>query len=362
MDFALSADQESLGEAARSLLDGYADPAAVRAHTASGDPIDAKLWSAMVEQGWLGIAVPEELGGIGLGWVEASVLLTEVGRHTAPAPVLPAVVALAALVDAAADGGDTSAQISAVVNGQSIAATAWSRDPHAIRVESNDDGVLLSGRTDPVEAATAADLAVVATPDGVFLVQLDDALRPKAEPAMDETRALSWLVFDRTPATQIGEADAARRFLDRGAVGASSEMLGGAERVLEMASEYAKDRVQFGAPIGSFQAVKHRCADMVVDVEGMRSTVWHAAWCLGADDGASIAASSAKVWCSDAARRVMASGLQVHGGIGFTWEHDLHLFMKRSQFDQLQYGDADHHRTRLAGLLREQVRAGLDVI
>jgi alkylation response protein AidB-like acyl-CoA dehydrogenase len=362
MDFALSQDQESLGEAARALLDGHAAPTAVRAHLASGEPFDSKLWSAMVEQGWLGIAVPEALGGIGLGWVEVSVLLAEVGRHVAPAPFLPAVVALGALVDSAAAGGAGGERIEPIVNGELIAAAAWSQQPAAVLARGEGLRWDLTGRTDPVEVASAADVVVVATADGVFLVDLDDDLRPPAEPAMDGTRALSWLTFDRTPAQRIGDAAAATRFLDRGALGASAEMLGGAERVLELATEYAKDRVQFGQPIGSFQAVKHRCADMLVDVEGMRSTVWHAAWCLSADEGATVAASTAKIWCSDAARRVMASGLQVHGGIGFTWEHDLHLFMKRAQFDQLQYGDADTHRTRLAGLLREQVRAGLDVI
>jgi alkylation response protein AidB-like acyl-CoA dehydrogenase len=140
-------------------------------------------------------------------------------------------------------------------------------------------------------------------------------------------------------------------------------MLGGAARVLELAVDYAKDRVQFGRPIGSFQAVKHRCADMLVDVEGMRSTSYWAAWCIGAaDPDASIAASTAKVWCSDASKRVMASALQVHGGIGFTWEHDLHLYLKRAQLDQLSFGDASYHRERLAALLRPKVEAGESVI
>jgi alkylation response protein AidB-like acyl-CoA dehydrogenase len=130
-----------------------------------------------------------------------------------------------------------------------------------------------------------------------------------------------------------------------------------------MAVEYAKDRVQFGRPIGSFQAVKHRCADMLVDVEGMRSSEYWAAWCIGAghDDG-SVAASTAKVWCSDASKRVMASSLQVHGGIGFTWEHDMHLFLKRAQLDQVSFGDASFHRQRLADLLRPRVEAGRSVI
>ena len=140
-------------------------------------------------------------------------------------------------------------------------------------------------------------------------------------------------------------------------------MLGGAARALDMAVEYAKDRVQFGRPIGSFQAVKHRCADMLVDVEGMRSTVYWAAWCIGAGDpDATVAASTAKIWCSDASKRVMASALQVHGGIGFTWEHDLHFFMKRAQLDQVSFGDAAFHRARLTDRLRPRVEAGESIV
>jgi alkylation response protein AidB-like acyl-CoA dehydrogenase len=136
-------------------------------------------------------------------------------------------------------------------------------------------------------------------------------------------------------------------------------LLGASARVLDLSVEYAKERVQFGRPIGSFQAIKHRCADMLVDVEGMRSAVYHAAWALGAGDpDRSVAASTAKTWCSDASRRVMASGLQVHGGIGFTWEHDLHLFVKRAQLDGISFGDATWHRDRLGKLLRSKIEAG----
>ncbi len=147
--------------------------------------------------------------------------------------------------------------------------------------------------------------------------------------------------------------------LDRAATLVSAEMLGAADRVLAMTVDYAKDRVQFGKPIGSFQAVKHMLADALVDVEGMRSTVYYAAWCAAADDRErSLAASMAKAWCSDASRRVMAAGLQVHGGIGFTWEHDMHLYVKRAQLDQVSYGDAAFHRDRIATMLRERLDAG----
>jgi alkylation response protein AidB-like acyl-CoA dehydrogenase len=157
----------------------------------------------------------------------------------------------------------------------------------------------------------------------------------------------------------LGGPEAAEALTDLGATYVSAELLGGAARVLELTTDYAKARVQFGRPIGSFQAVKHRCADMLVDVEGMRSTAYHAAWSVGAGErDAAVAASTAKAWCSDASRRVMASGLQVHGGIGFTWEHDMHLYLKRAQLDQVSFGDAVFHRERLATLLRRRVDAG----
>jgi alkylation response protein AidB-like acyl-CoA dehydrogenase len=180
---------------------------------------------------------------------------------------------------------------------------------------------------------------------------------------MDLTRCLGWLELDAHPAVRLGGPDAVESLLERAASAVSAEMLGSAGRVEEMAVQYAKDREQFGRAIGSFQAVKHRCADMLVDIEGMRSIAYYAAWSVGAGaPDATLAASAAKVFCSDAARRVMASGLQVHGGIGFTWEHDLHLYMKRSQLDQVSFGNAGFHRSRLAGLLRSKAEAGLPVM
>jgi alkylation response protein AidB-like acyl-CoA dehydrogenase len=143
----------------------------------------------------------------------------------------------------------------------------------------------------------------------------------------------------------------------------AAELLGLSQAALDLTVAYAKEREQFGRPIGSFQAVKHRCADMLVDVEGMRSAVYHAAWALGAGDpDRSVAASTAKTWCSDAGRRVMASGLQVHGGVGFTWEHDLHLYVKRAQLDGVSFGDATWHRDRLGALLRAKLESGAPLL
>jgi len=337
MDFDLSADQLALRDGARDLLDDLASAAQVRTHTATQNAYDTALWSAMTEQGWLAIEVPESDGGIGLSGVEVAVLAEELGRHAAPAPFLATILS----VDALAGAGETD-WVGRLLAGDAIACVAW--DAAA-----------------PVAYAPSADIAVVCTGDAVYAQEL--AARPQREPAMDLTAELGWLAFDASKARRIGDADARARLIDRGAAFTSADLLGGAARALDMAVEYAKDRVQFGKPIGSFQAVKHRCADMLVDVEGMRSTVYWAAWCIAAGDAeASVASSTTKVWCSDASKRVMASALQVHGGIGFTWEHDLHFFLKRAQREQLEFGDAAYHRARLTELLRPRVAAGDSVV
>ncbi len=337
MDFDLTDDQLALREGARDVLDDLAAPERVRAHTTTDAPFDGRLWAAMVDQGWLGVEVGESDGGLGLGSVEVAVLVEELGRHAAPVPFVPTVLAL----DAFATAGD-AAGVERLLSGEVRACVAW--DAAA-----------------PVPYAPSADVAIVLADDGVYALDITE--HPRREPAMDLTRELGWLSFDRAAARQLGGLDARTRLLDRGATFTSADLLGSASRALDMSVEYAKDRVQFGRPIGSFQAVKHRCADMLVDVEGMRSTVYWAAWCIGADDAdASVAASTAKIWCGDASKRVMASALQVHGGIGFTWEHDLHFFLKRAQLDQLAFGDAVAHRARLAALLRPRVEAGESVV
>jgi alkylation response protein AidB-like acyl-CoA dehydrogenase len=362
VNFDLSDDQVALRDGARDLLDGLAPPTRVREVVEAGGGVDDALWAAMVEQGWPAVAVAEDAGGLGLGTVEVAVLLEEIGRHAAPAPFASTVVALDALAR-----GDDPGLAERLLAGGGVGCVAWSRRPDAVRAHAAGSGWTLDGRPDPVVYAPSAAVAVVAAvaDDGpaLFAVDLDEAGHPRPEPAMDRTREIGWLRLDGTPAARLGGRDAVERLVEQGAVASCAEMLGGAARVLELAVEYAKDRVQFDRPIGSFQAVKHRCADMLVDVEGMRSATYWAAWCLaaGAPD-ASVAASTAKVWSSDASKRVMASGLQVHGGIGFTWEHDLHLFLKRAQLDQLAFGDAAFHRERLAALLRPKIDAGESII
>jgi alkylation response protein AidB-like acyl-CoA dehydrogenase len=350
MDFELSEDQLALREAARGLLDDLSSPARVRAVVDRGGGVDEDLWKAMAVQGWMGVEVPEAQGGLGLGSVEAAVLLGEVGRHLAPAPFLSSLLAVGALARAAASGVAWAAPwVEALVGGEATGAVIW--DPRAPVLYAPSAAVLVAcvNENDGTPVLVGAEVP----PDR----------RAPRQPAMDLTRELGWVDVDALPTVRLGGAEAAGTMMDRGAVGHAAEMLGGASRALELAVEHAKDRVQFGRPIGSFQAVKHRCADMLVDVEGMRSSVYHAAWCISADDpDAAVAASTAKVWCSDAGPRVMASCLQVHGGIGFTWEHDLHLFLKRAQLDQVSFGDAAFHRERLALLLRSRIESGGTVV
>jgi len=339
VDFELSDEQVALRDAARALLDDLASPGQVRRHLASGDAYDQRLWQAMDDQGWLGVDVAEADGGLGLGFVEAAVLMEEIGRRVAPAPFHQTVLARRATA---------STPWADVLLGGALGCVGWRRP--------GDDAAL-------VAYAPVADLAVVGSPDEVVVHDLRHGGRPAREPAMDQTRCVGWLAADRPGGERIGGPDAASALLDSGAVATSVELLGAAATVLDMTVAHAKERVQFGKPIGSFQAVKHRCADMLVDLEGMRSTAYHAAWSIGADDGdAAIAASVAKTWCADAGRRIVASGLQVHGGIGFTWEHDLHLYMKRAQLDQVTFGDAPAHRERLGRLLRDRVEAGLSIV
>ncbi len=389
MDFDLSNDQQALRDAAATLLDGVAGHDVLRAWVGAGTIVgtlpgagettdgvaggpsasgvgqgyDAKVWSAMADQGWLALELPEDEGGLGLGMVEVAVLCEEIGRRLVPAPFLPSVLALGVLCgpEARADAG-TKDWREALGQGSLVACVSCGSG--ADRIEVADGGATglarLNGETAPTAYAPSADLAVVAAADGLYGVDLVAEGRPDALSVMDRTRELGVLRFDGTPARRLGDVGAAELLLDRAATLASAEMLGAADRVLSMAVEYAKDRVQFAKPIGSFQAIKHMLADALVDVEGMRSTVYYAAWCAAADDGErSLAASMAKAWCSDASRRVMGTGLQVHGGIGFTWEHDMHLFVKRAQLDQVSYGDAAFHRERIAAMLRGRLDAGL---
>ncbi len=335
MDFELSADQRALREAAARLLADRASPERVRAVVDAGSGFDEELTKHVVEQGWLALDLPEAEGGIGLGFVEPCVLAEQVGRHVAPVPFVSNVLAIEAA--RIAGRGDW---VERLVSGVARGAVAWG------------DGV--------VADLPVADLLVMVGEHQVMGAELTAPI--EAVPVMDVTRAVARMPSVLPDVSVLGDGSAASRLLDRGATLLACELLGASERMLEVATEYAKIREQFGKPIGSFQAVKHRLADALVDVEGMRSAAYYAAWAVSVDaDDAPLAASTAKAWCSDAADRVMRAALQAHGGIGFTWEHDLHLYLKRAQLSGVLFGDAVFHRRRITRLLRDRVEAGADL-
>jgi alkylation response protein AidB-like acyl-CoA dehydrogenase len=341
VDFGFSEEQQEFRGTARSLLERYCPPDRVRtvvdgagSHDRPldrGRLYDKELWGHLTAQGWLGVELPVEAGGVGLGCVESSILLEEVGRAMAPVPYLPSLLAIGALHTA----GQT-ALVMELVEGRRIGCVTF-EDQLAV-------------------GAPVADVVVRARRDGLSMLEDLDV---EAQPAMDRTRPIGWV--DRTiDGRSIGGSDAVNELIDRAAVGTAAQLLGGAAAVMELAIAYAKDRKQFGRPIGSFQAVKHHCADMLVDVECMRSVLYWAAWCVQERTAdASVAASSAKAWCADAGVRVIETGLQVFGGLGFTWDHDGHLYLKRAQLDELTFGPARFHRDRLATLLRERLPDGL---
>ena len=334
MDFDLSADQLALRDAARDLLDARASTDHVRKVLDAEEGYDPELWREMAAQGWLAIEVPEDVGGLGLGFVEVAVLAEEVGRHVAPAPYISTVLARRALA--------TTDWAERLTEGTAVGAVAWGASP--------------------VIDAPIADVLVVVRDSDVTAYDIS-ATKPTRVEAMDQTRRMARIdPTELDGGVEVGGDDLVTSMLDAGATAYAAELLGAAQRMLEASVDYAKVREQFGRPIGSFQAVKHRCADMLVDVEGMRSAVWYAAWAVETNAAdRSLAASTAKAWASDAGMRVMNSALQVHGGIGFTWEHDLHLYLKRAQLDSVVFGDATYHRERIARLLKTRLDSGAGV-
>jgi alkylation response protein AidB-like acyl-CoA dehydrogenase len=363
MNFSFSSDQLLLKNSARAFLDEHMKPATVRLLWDDPRGESETVWKTMGELGWLGLSLPEAHGGSGLGMVETAVLLEEMGRAALPGPYLPTVLAARAIEEAG-----TQAQrkrwLSAIATGDARATIAfldadldWPPERTHARAEKSARGWALSGTKRFVPWAHVADVLLVPaeTPDGLTLFLVDPAaagLTLEPAPVMDGTTRLVTITLEGTPVAgdallgAPGQAEPLLAgLLSRGAVGAAAEMLGAARRCLDMAVGYAKVREQFGQPIGSFQAIRHKCAEMLLEVENSHSAVYYAAWALDAKaEDAELAASVAKAYVGDAARRVCGEAIQVHGGIGFTWEYDLHLYVKRAKALEAMYGDADHHR------------------
>jgi len=363
MDFAFSSDQQLLRNAARAFLDQHCTSAHVRALMDDSRGESEAMWKEMAQLGWLGLALPEGQGGSGLGMVETAILLEEMGRAAYPGPYLP--TALAAM--AIADAGRAEQQgrwLPAIATGSVRAAVAlldadvdWGPDATETRAERKGAGWTLSGMKRFVPWAHVADLLLVParSPEGLSLFLVETmAAGLSVSPMIGMDLGTRWTTvrLEGVPVAGdgvLGAAGAARPLLAdllrRGAVGAAAEMLGAARRCLDMSVGYAKVREQFGQPIGSFQAIRHKCAEMLLEVENSHAAVYYAAWALDARaEDHEVAPSVAKAYVGEAARRVCGDAIQVHGGIGFTWEYDLHLYMKRAKALEQMYGDADHHR------------------
>jgi alkylation response protein AidB-like acyl-CoA dehydrogenase len=349
MNFSLTDDQEAIKRTAREFLAARYKPEEVRRLATEDERgFTDEQWSQIAELGWPGLVVSEEDGGHGLGMVELTIVQEELGYALAPSPFLSNVSA--ALLLAGASDAVRSEWLKPLAAGEKRGTVAAVNGDPGLTA----DGSKLSGTKVAVADAASADFIVVAAPgDEHFVAATDaDGLTIEAAESLDPTRKLYTVRFEGVDGTPLGaDAAAIERAQHAIAVAIAAESVGVAQRTLEMAVEYAKERKQFGRPIGAYQAVSHMCAQMLLETDGARGLTLYAAWALDHEpETAPLAASMAKAYASDAGWRVCTSALQVHGGIGFTWEHDLHFFLKRGKANAHAWGDSRWHRERVAEL------------
>ena len=356
MQFGLSESQQILKDTARKFFAGESPIATVRKAIETETAFDATLWTKLAEQGFTGIITPEEYGGMGLGNVELALLMEEAGYALLPGPFFSTVALAGNVIDACASPEQKKEYLGRIADGRARATVAlveaagsWDTEGLKLSFAGNK----LNGTKLFVTDAAVADFIVVIGGDGIFVV---DAKAPgvHVEPmkGMDLARKIYSVDFSNTPAERLGNAGGLSRALDVATTALCAEMTGGMQRVLELAVGYAKTRKQFGKPIGIFQAVQHLCADMYLETESSRSAVYYAAWALEENmPDAMAAVSVAKMYASDASRSVGNRGIQVHGGMGFTWENDIHLYYRRAKASETMLGDATFHRERIARLV-----------
>ncbi len=377
MDFGFNDEQELLRSTARKFLENECPSEFVRKRMAEPAGVTDEFWAKVAEQGWLGLVFPEAYGGSGLGFVDLTVLMEEMGRAVMPGPFVSTVLLGGLTILEAGSSAQKEAWLPKVAGGRAKTALAWTEpsgrwDAAGVTTTAKPapGGWVLSGTKLFVLDAHLADVLVVVArsaetkqpEEGISLLLVPKGtpgLEVRLLPTMDQTRKLCEVSLNdvRVDAGAVlgsvggGWAPLAR-VIERATVALCSEMCGGAQRVLDMTVDYAKIRVAFGRPIGSYQGVKHKAADMLVDVENAKSLTYYAAWAVDENvPEAALAASMAKACCSDAYRKVAAAGIQLHGGIGFTWEHDLHLYFKRAKSSEFTFGDATYHRERVAQLI-----------
>jgi len=378
MDVKFSAEQEMLRESARALLEKECPMSLVRAQLEDARGLPEALWQNMADLGWLGLIVPEQYGGGGLGMVDLALVMEEMGRALCPGPFLSTAVVGALAIRLGGSEAQRNDLLPALVRGELRIALAqleeeadW--EPAGVRIQARSEGgeFHLDGRKCFVADAPSADrlLVVVRTGSGsenpaqgisLLLVDADaPGVSIRNVAFVEQTRKLAEVRFDGVRVSAdalLGKKDEGwpllERLHDHARVALCAELSGSAQRVLELSVAYAKTREQFGQPIGRFQAIQHKCADMLVASEGMRSAAYYSAWALDQDepDGHS-SACLAKAHCSEAGVKITGDGIQIHGGLGFTWEQDLHLYFKHARATELAFGSPALHRELAARVL-----------
>ena len=368
MNFDFSDDQKSLKDQARKFLGDKASIKAVRAVLDdAGTPFDRALWTAIAEMGWLGAAIPEEHGGLGLGRLELCVLAEELGRSLAPTPFASSVYLFAEGLMLAGSDAQKAALLPKIADGSAIGCLAVSEGPGAPTPQSIGcafDGQTLTGTKIPVADGDVATHALVAAKEGagVSLVLVDltgPGVTRKTVKTLDPTRSHATITFDKAKAERVGPAGEGwaltESILDRAAVLLAFEQIGGAQACLDMAVDYAKNRYAFSRQIGSFQAVKHKLADMYVAIEVARSNAYYGAWALSADaPELPLAAAQARVAATEAYHLAAKENIQVHGGMGFTWDVDCHLYYRRAKLLAVQAGAPGVWKEKLVSRLEKR--------
>jgi alkylation response protein AidB-like acyl-CoA dehydrogenase len=377
MEFGFTEEQEMIRQQAAECLKNECPIGFVRRLMESEHGHNEELWKKMVEMGWTGLIVPEAYGGVGLSFVELALVLEEMGRALVPGEFFSTVVLAGQTLLAATNEEQKQRWLIPLASGELKATVAvtesngrWDASGVTVNAERRDDGFVINGTKLFVPDAQVADLIICvartgnagSAEQGITLMAVDRhsaGLNVTPLKTMDQTRRLYEVSFEQVwaPANHVlGDPGHGwpvwQRVQDKATIGLCAEMVGGAQKALDMTVEYSKSRVQFGRPIGSFQSLQHRCADMLLLTESARSAVYAAAWAAEQDaDDVSLQASIAKSYTNDAYRYVTGECIQIHGGMGFTWEHDAHLYLKRAKADEVTYGDAAFHRERIAGLI-----------
>lgn len=372
MDLGLTEAQQMLRNSAREFLEKECPHTYVRAMEEDQRGYTPEMWRKLAEQGWLGLIFPEQHGGIGLGFLDLAILLEEMGRALLPGPFFSTVVLAGMPILDAGSEAQKREFLPRIAEGQLVMTLAltepsarWDAAGIEATASPSGDGYVINGTKLFVPNAHVSDYMVVAARTGRATEDVTLFIVPGRASGVSQallktiaSDRQSEVVFNnvRVPASAVlGEVNGGwatiRKVLQWGAVGKCAEMLGGAQKVLEMTVEYAKQRVQFGRPIGSFQAIQHHCANMATDVEGSRYITYQAAWRLSEGLPAEREVALAKAWVSDAYRRVCALGHQCHGAIGFTREHNMQLYSRRAKAAELAFGDADLHREAVASAI-----------